>query len=149
MENKLSVQFKLISIAETLFEDTYKDLDISGLTENGLQVQFQSKTRVDVAKNSIEVLVGVIYGYNNAQVIKLEMTAIYSVKSLSDAVEIDNDKRRIKFKIDIIPTLLSSTLGIVRGAMFEKTVNNSILSQFPVPLVPMEILVAKNTMFIV
>ena len=139
--NNGTLNFRLKSIKELLFEQSKVECDVDTIT-----FSFYTQTYINVQNEEVKVKGGVMYKCVGEEVVKLEMLIIFVVESLKDIVTTDEESQEVKLKVDIIPTFISSAIGIIRGVVFEKTREN-VFSKIPFPLIPMDNLVKDNLIF--
>lgn len=141
MRDKM-LNFRLKSIEEISFEESSKGVDVSEVA-----FSFFTQTFVDVESEEVRVKGGVMYRCGEREALKLEMFVTFAVESLGEIVTIDDESKEINFKVDIIPTFISSAIGVMRGVIFEKTKGSS-LADVPFPLIPMDHLIKNNTIYL-
>lgn len=141
MDNN-SLNFRLKSIAEICFEQSNKDVDIDAIT-----FSFYTQTIINIESDEVKVVGGIMYKCQGAEVLKLETEAVFGVEELNKIITIDSEKSEIAFNVNIIPTLLTTTIGAMRGIVFEKSKDNKLAS-VPFPLISMEYLLNNNSMIV-
>lgn len=118
------------------------------LSGNELEPGFLTQTEIDEQNSRVSIRAGVIYSYRGQQLLKVEIIATYNVTPIDVAVTINKEQHSVRLENTMLHTLLSSTYGILRGVVFEKT-RGTRLGAFYVPLLSMEDLVKNNKIRIV
>ena len=142
MEKEKPINIKLLSVEETSIVNNYGGKDLSGLSEDVLSFQFKVNVMVSPAKETLTVDMAVRYRYDNADLFLAESKTVFVVKSLDEIITRDESKNTITFSFDIVPTLVGASYSTLRGIVYKET-KNGPLEKYPMPLMPMKVLVEK------
>ena len=71
-----------------------------------------------------------------------ESKTVFVVNSLNEIINRDDSKNTITFSFDIVPTLVGASYSTLRGIVYKET-KNGPLEKYPMPLMPMNVLVEK------
>lgn len=132
-----SVNIRLRSIEELSFNRSEHNFDVDIIA-----FSFYTQAIIDIAAEEIKVVGGMKYRYNGAELLTLECQSLFEVDGLSDIIDVVGEK--VDFKVDIIPMLLTTTIGAMRGIATEKN-RGSELDKIPFPLISMNLLLTNNT----
>ena len=66
----------------------------------------------------------------------------FLVDNLEDILTYDKSNNTVTFSFDVIPTLVNASFGTLRGVVYKET-KNGPLEKYPMPLIPMKVLVEK------
>lgn len=142
MEKEKSINIRIQSIEETSVNNNCGGKDLSGLSENALVFQFKVNAEVSLAKKAITVTVAIKYKFDNMDLFQAECVVCFLVDNLEDILTYDKSNNTVTFSFDVIPTLVNASFGTLRGIVYKET-KNGPLEKYPVPLIPMKVLVEK------
>ena len=117
-------------------------MDLAGLTEDALVFQFKVGAAINAAKETVAVSISIRYRFKNADLFQAGAKVVFEVSSLDDIVTHDKNNNTVTFSYDIIPTLVNASFGTLRGIVYKET-KNTPLEKYPLPLMPMKVLVEK------
>lgn len=121
------VKMKIFSLREVSFENHIPE---GWVANESLNVGYAVKLQTDESKNAVRVLLSVTYSDSSGvSLLSYEIEAIFIVKNLS---KLENKEEEIK---KLTPTLLSTTLGAIRGMLVIKT-QGTAFENTVLPLVP-------------
>lgn len=147
MEKDKIIHFGLSSIDELSFEQLWSDELSQSIDKERLQVKFFTQTFINNVENCIKIKGGISYFIDEKQLFRLETLFRFEVDDLAEAVTVDEEKSQINFRTDMAITMVSSVIGAMRGMLFVKTLGTE-LSNYPLPLISMDIIMKKNTFVI-
>lgn len=142
------VRFGLRSIQETSFVAAEDSVLSSVIPVESLQFQYSTRTEISIPKNTIKVISFVKFFSGKVIYVELVVDFIFFVDDFDSIATYNGDSNEITFEPDLMPTFLGIVCGTMRGMLVEK-VKNSSLSQYPIPLMGMDILKKYNTIAIV
>lgn len=146
METK--IHLGLNKIVQNSFKTTEFFKNLSPVIEQEhLSVIYNTKTVVSRTGELIDIVSTVRYSYMSEEVFSLKETFVFYVESLQDYIIIGEDDKDITFKIDIVPTFLNVVYSTMRGIVHEKF-KDTILKDFPMPLIPIDLLQKNNVFFV-
>lgn len=142
MEKEKSINIKLLSVEETGIFNNCGGKDLTDLSEDVLTFQFKVDATVNLAKETIAINMAIRYRYENADLFQAESRTVFVVNSLDEMITRDDSKNTITFSFDIVPTLVGASYSTLRGIVYKET-KNGPLEKYPLPLMPMKVLVDK------
>lgn len=142
MEKEKPISIRICSVEETRVENNCGIKDLAGLTEDSLAFQFKVNTAINLVNETITVFVSIRYKFENADLFQAGTKVVFEVSSLDKMVTRDSDNNTVTFSYDIIPTLVNASYGTLRGIVYKET-KNTPLEKYPIPLMPMKVLVDK------
>jgi len=142
MEKEKPINIKLLSVEETSIVNNCGGKDLTDLSEDVLGFQFKVDSMINLAKETMTVNTTIRYRYNNADLFQAGSKTVFVVTSLNEIVTRDDSKNTITFSFDIVPTLVGASYSTLRGIVYKET-KNGPLEKYPVPLMPMKVLVEK------
>ena len=148
MEQTQSISMYLDSIKETKIINNIGDKDLTNLSRTNLNISFLINSVVFKAKDEIHVDCAIKYIYNNQELFLVEIINVYHVDDLSSIVIKNVNDNTVGFKYDIIPVLINISYGTLRGIVYKETINSK-LEDYPVPLIPLNVLTEKSSLTIV
>lgn len=137
LKNNKSVMDKKLVINIIKLEESgfYINTDCDKLNTNEILIGFQCKINEDISNNILNIDLSVFYKDKSTETILMN-GGVLSSYFISDLLNIvTKEKDRLKFNEPILPTLLSSTLGALRGILALKT-KNTVFENFILPLIP-------------
>lgn len=142
MEKGKPINIRISSVEETRVENNCGVIDLARLTEDALVFQFKVSATINVAKETVAVFVSIRYRFENADLFQAGAKVVFEVSSLDEMVSHDKGNNTVTFSYDIIPTLVNASYGTLRGVVYKET-KNTPLEKYPIPLMPMKVLVDK------
>ncbi len=142
MEKEKAINIKLLAVEETRIVNNCGGKDLSGLSEDVLGFQFKVDAKVNPAKEAITIDIAIRYRYENADLFLAGSKTLFIVNSLEDIITRDDSQNTITFSFDIVPTLVGASYSTLRGIVYKET-KNGPLEKYPMPLMPMKVLVEK------
>ena len=142
MEKEKPINIKLLSVEETSIVNNCGGKDLTDLSEDVLGFQFKVDSMINLAKETMTVNITIRYRYNNADLFQAGSKTVFVVTSLNEIVTRDDSKNTITFSFDIVPTLVGASYSTLLGIVYKET-KNGPLEKYPVPLMPMKVLVEK------
>ena len=143
MEQDKQINMQLLSVKETAVKNSCGGKDLSNLTPDNLFFQFKIEIKINRLKETITVLTGAKYSYNNQELLLVESNTEFKVEQLKEIVTQNPDKNEINFSFDIIPVLLNISYGTLRGIVYKET-QNGPLEAYPMPMIPTKVLTEKS-----
>ena len=141
MENEIKIRMGIESIQEQKYKMA---ASIPEQIDPGkLQLRNLVETEILRGEEKVRVTVGADYVLGDESLSELVVTTTFLLGPFSEIVIIDEEKKKISFNPGVLQTFLGSTVGILRGVLFEKT-KGTPLADFPLPLIPMTVLVDMN-----
>lgn len=141
MDNEIKIRFGIDTIEDEKFK--LSDSIPQELSASGLNLRFLVETEILRSEEKVKVSAGVIYSYGEETICELVIGTVFMLAPFSEIVTIDEAKKTVSFQPSVIQTLLGAAVGILRGALYEKT-KGTPLAAFPIPLIPMPALVEMN-----
>ena len=142
MEKEKPINIKLLTVEETRIVNNCGIKDLSSLSEDVLGFQFKVDAKVNSAKETITIDMAIRYRYENADLFLAGSKTIFVVNSLGEIITRDDSNNTITFSFDIVPTLVGASYSTLRGIVYKET-KNGPLEKYPMPLMPMKVLVEK------
>ena len=142
MEKEKPINIKLLSVEELRTVNNCGGKDLTGLSEDTLVFQFKVNATISLSKDTIAIFMAIRYKYENSELFQAESKTVFAVNSLNEIITRDESKNTITFSFDIIPTLVGASYSTLRGIVY-KEMQNEPLEKFPMPLMPMKVLVEK------
>lgn len=142
MEKEKPINIKLLTVEETRIVNNCGIKDLSSLSEDVLGFQFKVDAKVNSAKETITIDMAIRYRYENADLFLAGSKTIFVVNSLGEIITRDDSNNTITFSFDIVPTLVGASYSTLRGIVYKET-KNGPLEKYPIPLMPMKVLVEK------
>lgn len=132
----------IIGIKEFNFNLNFQHLNtIQEIDPSQLQVGIRTVTDIKREEEIVQITTGVQYKYKDEILLVLDVASFFTVSNLSSMM--GNNKKEINFENDVLPTLLNISIGNLRGMMQAKIATTK-LEPFPLILIDMEELVARN-----
>jgi hypothetical protein len=133
MNEGIQVNINVLSIEEEY--SSFAPMDAGRIKNNRdlLKLSQQLVTEVCVSEQVIKVHSGIRYQIQDDEVSSLIICTTYRVQPFEELLQIDKEKKQIRFSADFIPTLISAAYDSLRGIFYEKT-KGSVLSELPLPL---------------
>lgn len=147
MEKEKPINIKLLTVEETKKVNNCGGKDLSGLSEDALEFRFKVDSTVNLAKETMTVNMAIRYRYEGADLFQAESKTVFVVHSLGEIITRDDSNNTITFSFDIVPTLVGASYSTLRGIVYKETINGP-LERYPMPLMPMKVLVEKCTFLI-
>lgn len=144
MEKEKPINIKLLSVEELRTVNNFGGKDLAGLSEDTLVFQFKVNATINQSTDTIAIFMAIRYKYENAELFQAESKTVFAINSLNEIITRDDTKNTITFSYDIMPTLVGASYSTLRGIVFKET-QNEPLEKFPMPLLPMKVLVEKCT----
>ena len=141
MDNEIKIRFGIDTIEDEKFK--LSDSIPQELSASGLNLRFLVETEILRSEEKVKVSAGVNYSYGEETICELVIGTVFMLAPFSEIVTIDEAKKTVSFQPSVIQTLLGAAVGILRGALYEKT-KGTPLAAFPIPLIPMPALVEMN-----
>ena len=141
MKNEIKGRFGIDTIREDLFRVSHQ-LPKS-ISPNKLQLRYLVESEIIQRKERIRVQTGVIYSVEGESLCEFIISTTFYLEPFSEIVSIDENRKTVSFKTEVVSTLLNIAFGILRGALYEKT-KGTPLASFPLPLIPIPELVGMN-----
>lgn len=138
---KVSMNLQSVKVLECI--DNTKDF--SQTTKNDIHIAFEGQTIPVVEDDHIveELKVKYLDKKENRLIFSCKIQLIFIVRDLSTLITVEKNGK-LSFKIDIIPDLVSITVGALRGIVAVKT-DQTPLESIPIPLInPIQLLGGGN-----
>ncbi len=148
MEKEKTLNIKIQSIKETSVFNNCGSKNVESLSEDSLGFQFKVGAEVCFTKNTISVTEAIKYKLDNVDLFQAECVVCFFVDNLEDIITYDKSSNTISLSFDVIPTLVNASFGTLRGIVYKETINGP-LEKYPVPLVPMKVLVERCAVSVV
>lgn len=142
MEKGKPINIKICSVEETRVENNCGVKDLGGLSEDALVFQFKVNASINVVKKTITVFISIRFKFENEDLFQAGAKVVFEVSPLDEIVSHDKENNTVTFSYDIIPTLVNASYGTLRGIVYKET-KNTPLERYPIPLMPMKVLVDK------
>ncbi|MCQ2287150.1 MAG: hypothetical protein MJZ76_09825 [Bacteroidales bacterium] len=143
METQKTFNIRLLSINGEQIINSLAKRDLSGLNEDNLVYQFRNETTLNLSDDLVTITSGIRYMYNQNELFQVQASVTYKVLNLNEIVEQDEEKSTITLAADFLPTLISAAVGVIRGILFKET-KGTVLEKYPLPLLPIKLLMEKN-----
>lgn len=143
MENSDNVRFRLVSIENEEMKLWFNRLAPDDLNDRNLKFHYKIGTVIKLSEDSVVVVPSVRYTCMDNVILESSAEFVYSIQSLSAAMDVDRENKRILVKSNIFPSLLSSSFSTLRG-MVHARMKDTPLAGFPVPIVGVDMLMRKN-----
>ena len=144
METQKTINIRLLSITGEQVINGIGKKDLSGLNEDNLVYQFKNETAVNLSDDLVTINSGIRYVYNQNELFQVQVSVAYKVLGIKEFVEQDEEKNTITLAVDFLPTLIAAAVGVIRGILFKET-KGTVLEKYPLPLLPINLLMEKNT----
>lgn len=141
MENEIKIRMGIESIQEQKYKMASSIPE--QIDPRKLQLRNLVETEILRSEEKVRVTVGADYVLEDESLCELVVTATFLLSPFSEIVILDEEKKKITFNPGVLQTFLGSTVGLLRGVLFEKT-KDTPLADFPLPLIPMNTLVEMN-----
>lgn len=137
MEKAIShqVEMKFIKVQETVFYINNEELNaIVGFESNKLNIEIGFKVDFQIEVDLLVISLMVKFQYDSQKIKLLELIATntFQVNNLKEFVDISDDE--FHDKIGFLPTLISLSIGTIRGILFCRT-QGTKLEEFPLPII--------------
>lgn len=142
MEKEKPINIKMLSVEETSIVNNCGGKDLTDLSEDVLVFQFKVDATINLLKETMTVDITIRYRYNNVDLFQAGSKTVFVVTSLNEIVTRDDSKNTITFSFDIVPTMVGASYSTLRGIVYKET-KNGPLEKYPIPLMPMKVLVEK------
>ena len=147
VEKEKPINIKLLSVEQTSIVNNCGGKDLADLSEDVLAFQFKVDATINLVRETITINTAIRYRYNNADLFQAESKTTFVVNSLDEIITRDDSKNTITFSFDIVPTLVGASYSTLRGIVYKET-KNGPLEKYPMPLMPMKVLVEKCVFFV-
>lgn len=145
MDSPSNARFRLKSIEELGFRQSTDAALLTRINPDMLEVQFMTQTILNHKEKVISVKSGVRYLLApQDDLFELNILLTFEMENIDEVVVVDEEKKKINFKVDIVPTLLNAAMGTLRGILYTKTAD-TVLRAFPLPLIDLKALMERNT----
>lgn len=143
METQKTINIRLLCINGEQVINSIGKKDLSGLNEDNLVYQFKNETLLNLSDDLVTVTSGMRYVYNQNELFQVGASVTFKVLNLKDFVAQDEEKSTITFAFNFLPTLISAAIGVLRGILYKET-KGTELEKYPMPLLPVDLLMEKN-----
>lgn len=96
-----------------------------------------------MSENIVVAIPSIRYTYNDTIIFETSAEFVYSVLTLSDAITVDKEKKKINVKSDIFHSIIGSSYSTLRGMAFIR-IKNTPVAKFPAPLIGINTLLQRN-----
>lgn len=144
-EAKISVS--LLSVKENLWKNQWDPHD-GDIDQSKIILQISSSTNLNLKEDKVMIVAMVKYVYDEKDCFILESEFVFSVPELNKNITVLKSENKINFSVDIIPLLLQTAFGTMRGMLFEK-LKDSAFQKYPLPLIDIKFIVSRNSLAIV
>lgn len=144
-EAKISVS--LLSVKENLWKNQWEPHD-GDIDQSKIILQINSSTNLNLKEDKVMIVAMVKYVYDEKDCFTLESEFVFSVPELNKNITVLKSENKINFSVDIIPLLLQTAFGTIRGMLFEK-LEDSAFQKYPLPLIDIKFIVSRNSLAIV
>lgn len=141
MDNEIKVRFGIDAISEELYKESKQFPE--SITPSKLELRNLVESIIIRNNEKIRVRTGVSYSAEGQSLCELVVCTTFYIKPFTEVVTIDDTRKTVSFKAEVISTLLNNAFGILRGVLYEKT-KGTPLASFPLPLIPIRELEAMN-----
>ena len=141
MDNEIKVRFGIDTISEELYRVSKQFPE--GISPSKLELRNLVESVIIRNDEKIRVRTGASYSVEGHPLCELVVCTTYFIKPFTEVVTLDDTKKTVSFKAEVISTLLNNAFGVLRGVLYEKT-KGTPLAEFPLPLIPVPELVAMN-----
>lgn len=142
MEEQVQISFKLNSISSEFTTLNIQNENVMSISSDILRFQFKINVELNLHDEIINVIPFVRYKCKDIEILKSEALFSFDVPGLKSNTLYVKETGEIQQKADIIPTLVSASFSSMRGIIYSAT-KDSILKNYPLPLVGMDSLLQK------
>lgn len=142
MEDNI-VRLKLVSIENETVKRNFDQHSVNDIDVHALKFQYKINTIIKMSENIVVAIPSIRYTYNDTIIFETSAEFVYSVLTLSDAITVDKEKKKINVKSDIFHSIIGSSYSTLRGMAFIR-IKNTPVAKFPAPLIGINTLLQRN-----
>lgn len=143
METRKNIKYRIASINENKLVKSIDNVEFIQITEESLKFQFKIDTLIKMSDNIIEVTPAIRYIIDNNCILEASATITFEVQTLDHVFVIDREKQEIKSTCDILSSFVEASFSTLRGIVYT-TSKGTLLERFPMPMIDIHTLMAKN-----
>lgn len=143
MEDSINIKLKLVSIENETVERNFDKYSVNDIDVHALKFQYKINTIIKMSENIVVVIPSMRYTYNDTIIFETSAEFVYSILTLSAAINIDKENKKINVKSDIFPSIIGPAYSTLRGMAFIRAKDTPV-AKFPAPLIGIDTLIQRN-----